>query len=134
MLLRRCLLLNRSIFTYVVYGIIGLAVIGLIGQLLFNLAGFVKSLLIAAVIAGALYFLFRRLTKGKTDKKEQRAFLKAAKQSKKRHKQRSGAKQGRDNIASFSNAKSKRTPRKRTDTHLTVIEGKKNKKKNRALF
>jgi len=58
-------------------------------------------------------------------RKEQRAFMKAARQSKKR------LKQGQKKV----DLKRKKAVRKRytSNTHLTVIEGKKGKKKNRAI-
>ena len=127
-------MLNRSISSYIVYGIVVLGLIGLVSRLIYNPAGLFKQFLIMAITAGIVYLIYKRLTKGKPDNREQRAFLKAAKRSKKRLKQKSGS-NSRDNIASFSVAKSKKTikPRKKSDIHLTVIEGKKNKKKNRAF-
>jgi len=127
-------LLNRSISSYIVYGIVVLGLIGLVSRMIYNPAGLFKQFLIMAITAGIVYLIYKRLTKGKPDNREQRAFLKAAKRSKKRLKQKSGS-NSRDNIASFSVAKSKKTikPRKKSDIHLTVIEGKKNKKKNRAF-
>lgn len=127
--------MNRSISSYIVYGIVVLGLIGLVSRMIYNPAGLFKQFLIMAITAGIVYLIYKRLTKGKPDNREQRAFLKAAKRSKKRLKQKSGS-NSRDNIASFSVAKSKKTikPRKKSDIHLTVIEGKKNKKKNRALF
>lgn len=127
-------MLNRSISSYIVYGIVVLGLIGLVSRMIYNPAGLFKQFLIMAITAGIVYLIYKRLTKGKPDNREQRAFLKAAKRSKKRLKQKSGS-NSRDNIASFSVAKSKKTikPRKKSDIHLTVIEGKKNKKKNRAF-
>ncbi|RUQ28470.1 hypothetical protein ELQ35_12290 [Peribacillus cavernae] len=120
-----------------IYGIIALAALGLASQLFHNPWGLFRSILIMALVAGIVYFIYKRLTKGKPNKREQRAFVKAARQSKKRHKTKKAAFKGkRDNIASFSLAKSskKLNTRKKSEAHLTVIEGKKNKKKNRALF
>jgi Tfp pilus assembly protein PilE len=129
-------LLNRSI-PYIVYCIIALAVIGLASQLFHNPWALIRSVLVIAIVAGIVYFVYKRLTKDKPERKEQRAFQKAARQSKKRHKTKNASAKGKqDNIASFSLAKSstKVKNRKKSDAHLTVIEGKKNKKKNRALF
>jgi uncharacterized membrane protein YeaQ/YmgE (transglycosylase-associated protein family) len=131
-------LLNRSV-TYLIYGIIALGAIGFIGQLVQNPVGLFKNLIFVVIGAVIVYLIYKRLTKGKPDRKEQQAFAKAARQSKKRLKQKTAsANSKRDNIASFSQAKSsnitKIRTRKKSDIHLTVIDGKKNKKKNRALF
>lgn len=122
-------MLNR-----IIYGIIALAVLGLASQLFHNPWGLIRSVLIIAVVVGIVYFIYKRLTKDKPEKKEQRAFLKAARQSKNRQK---STKAKRDNVATFSlakSAKNKSKIRKKSEANLTVIEGKKNKKKNRASF
>ncbi|CAH0345698.1 SA1362 family protein [Bacillus sp. CECT 9360] len=117
----------------IIYGIIALAVLGLASQLFHNPWSLIRSVLIIAVVVGIVYLIYKRLTKDKPEKKEQRAFLKAARQSKKRQK---STKAKRDNVANFSLAKSakKSKIRKKSEANLTVIEGKKNKKKNRASF
>lgn len=124
-------MLNRSISSYIVYGIVVLGLIGLVSRIIYSPGQLFKQVFIMAITAGIVYVIYKRLTKGKPEKREQRAFLKAAKRSKKRLKQRSGS-NSRDNIASFSVAKSKKTikPRKKSDIHLTVIEGKKIKEKS----
>lgn len=126
-------MLNR-----IIYGIIALAVLGLVTQLFYNPWSIMRSVLIIAVVAGIVYVIYNRLTKDKPEKKEQRAFRKAARQSKKRQKTKTAAATSgkRDNVANFSLAKSANRPkiRKKSEANLTVIEGKKNKKKNRASF
>lgn len=125
-------MLNRS-RPYIIFGLIALAVLGLASQLFYNPLGLFRNVVVIALAAGIVYFIYKRLTKDKPARKEQRAFIKAARHSKKRHKTKT---KQRDNIASFSLAKSSKKikSRRKSDTHLTVIEGKKNKKKNRALF
>ncbi|WP_409301624.1 SA1362 family protein [Peribacillus sp. SCS-155] len=133
--------MNRSV-TYFIYCIIALGMIGLIGQLVYNPVGLFKNLLIIVIGAAIVYFIYRQLTKGKPERKEQQAFSKAARQSKKRQKNKNASIHAkRDNVASISQAKSSKSSsaskikmRKKSDIHLTVIDGKKNKKKNRALF
>ncbi|WP_407675612.1 SA1362 family protein [Peribacillus glennii] len=124
--------MNRS-RPYIIYCLIALAFIGLASQLIQNPGGLFRSLLMIALVTGIVYFVYKRLTKDKPVKKEQRAFIKAARQSKKRQKLKT---KERSNVASFSLARSSKIikPRKKSDVQLTVIEGKKNKKKNRALF
>lgn len=104
-----------------VLGIIGLAVT-VISQP-FRL---VRFLLISAIIIGIFFLVMRNFgLPNQSMRKEQRAFIKAARQSKKR------IKRGQKKVDS----KKKQAVRKRytSSTHLTVIEGKKGKKKNRAI-
>lgn len=125
-------MLNRTV-SYLMYGVIALGVLGLLSQLFKNPFGLLKSLLITAAIVGIMYFLYRRLTTGKTDRKEQLAFRKAVRQSKKRNKDRSTPIGKKNNVANMTSSKPVRkiNPRRKSDAQLTVIEGKKNKKKNR---
>lgn len=124
-------LLNR-IVSYLIYGVIALGVLGLFSKLFTHPLGLLINIVIIAVMAGIIYLVYTRLTQGKTDRKEQRAFRKAVRQSKKRNKDRVSK---RNNITSMVSMKShKIKPHKKSDVQLTVIEGKKNKKKNRASF
>ncbi|MCZ0754657.1 SA1362 family protein [Anoxybacillus sp. J5B_2022] len=82
--------------------------------------------LIVALLYAIYYFVYQR----RMDK-ERAAYLKAVQQSKKRHVERGKV------PAKLSHSKKgthHRLPKKRSTTHLTVIEGKKGKKKNRASF
>ncbi|MBA2873436.1 SA1362 family protein [Thermaerobacillus caldiproteolyticus] len=71
----------------------------------------------------AIYALYQLLYKRRMNK-EHTSYLKAVHQSKKLH----------PDHRRKTQLKAKRLSKKRTTTHLTVIEGKKGKKKNRALF
>ena len=123
----------KRFISFLIYGIIALGVLGLVSRMFNDPIGFLRNILIIAIVAGIIYMIYTAVTKSKPVKKEQQAFRKAARQSKKRHKTKTTKK---DNVASFSAAESSRRikPRRKSDTHLTVIEGKKNKKKNRASF
>ncbi|MCA1054794.1 hypothetical protein LCM10_07315 [Rossellomorea aquimaris] len=116
-----------------IYTLIILAVIGLGSWLMTNPLGLLRKLLVTAAVVGVIYFIYRKWFSQKrgTGSNEQRAFLKAAKQSKKRLKKRSA---GKANKPSVSPLTKKRTNRSKSSANLTVIEGKKNKKNNRASF
>jgi predicted membrane protein len=116
-------------------GIIALAAIGIISQLITDPGSFIKTLIIMAVVVAVIYFLINRFALNQADpsqKHEQQAFKKAAKKSKKRFqkKENTSSTPKRSSIGSLSAARKK----KRDASHLTVIEGKKGKKKNRASF
>ncbi|OCA91076.1 hypothetical protein A8F94_04235 [Bacillus sp. FJAT-27225] len=108
------------------------AVIGLIGTLLKDPAAFIQNIVIAVLIGLVIFYIYRRITSANPAKKEQRAFLKAARQSKKRKGNRTTHAQGKN--AFHGTLASLKRPKKKAQAHLTVIEGKKGKKKDRATF
>jgi hypothetical protein len=116
----------RNIF---VLSLIVLAIIGLGSVLIGNPLSLLRQIFIMAAAIGIIYFIYRKWISGKpTKNKEQKAFQKAAKQSKKRFK-----KKVTKSTQSANHAK-KRPIRRKSNANLTVIEGKKNKKNNRASF
>jgi ABC-type nickel/cobalt efflux system permease component RcnA len=114
-------------------GIIIFAIIGISSMFLANPAGFLQRIAVITLVGFAIYFIFRLISNSNPKKKEQRAFLKAAKQSKKRLLQKSGDPHVR-NTSQGTLTTIKKTAKKRSTSHLTVIDGKKGKKKNRASF
>jgi uncharacterized MnhB-related membrane protein len=111
----------------VIWFVISLAVVGILYQLITSPRQLFTTLLIGAAVVAVFYFIFRRTSAGVNGK-----YKKAVKQSKKRY----GSNQKPSKTSPlFSNKKVKSTQKKRArEHHLTVIEGKKNKKKNRASF
>ncbi|WP_342354924.1 SA1362 family protein [Neobacillus mesonae] len=115
----------------IIGGLVILALIGLVGSFTSNPAGFIQKIAIMALIGFAIFFLVRKFSNSGPQKKEQRAFLKAARQSKKRLQHKSGDSNTKSSLGPISPLKKNKTKRK-SPAHLTVIEGKKGKKKNRA--
>ena len=114
-------------------GLIALAAIGLISQLINDPGSLIKMIAVTAVVVAVIYFIITRFSQANPSQKhEQHAFKKAAKKSKKRFqkKESTSTPSKRTSIGSLSAARKK----KRDTSHLTVIEGKKGKKKNRASF
>jgi len=129
------MLKNRAI-TYIIYSLIGLAVIGILSKLFYDTAGFFKGIAIMLVIGAVIFFVMQRLNSPGQDKREQRAFVKAAKRSAKRKQQKEVASHNRKKktgSGKLTSIKKERIKRKHAP-ELTVIEGKKGKKKNRASF
>lgn len=124
--------MKNQISFYIVLGLIVLAAIGIISMLVQDPGGFIKMIAGMALIVAVIYFLFRRFSQTSPSKNhEQRAFKKAAKRSKKRFQTKENTSPSkRSSIGSLSAARKKR----KDTSHLTVIEGKKGKKKNRASF
>ncbi|MGV3466242.1 MAG: SA1362 family protein [Heyndrickxia sp.] len=104
-----------------------LAVIGF-GALIFtNPASLFKQVILTVLVIAAVFFIYRFWFSNKSNAKEQRNFIKAARKSKRRLKKR--------HAIGKSPVQSRKKPiRKKSDVQLTVIEGKKGKKKNRAIF
>ncbi|WP_028783185.1 SA1362 family protein [Thalassobacillus devorans] len=124
----------RSRMMPVIYILIGLAVVGLVMKLATDAMGLLTNLLIMVGIAAVLYFVLNHFLMkrrgGSSD--EMKKYKQAVKQSKRKYKG--------DATSSKPNVKSTFTPspvmnkkkRKTSAAHLRVIEGAKNKKKNRA--
>ena len=124
--------MKNRISLAVISFVILFASIGLISRLITDPIGFVKNIAVLLVVGVIIWFIAQRLYKNSPQKKEQKAFIKAAKKSKKRlhHKEKSSNKQA--SLKSTSSLKAKKYKRSTAAAHLTVIEGKKGKKKNRA--
>ncbi|MEH7093901.1 SA1362 family protein [Neobacillus vireti] len=125
---------NRT-STIIVGVLIILALLGLVSSFTANPAGFIQGIAVVALIGLVIYFLFRRFSHSSPQKKEQRAFLKAAKKSKKRLQQKGGDSTARtSSLGTLTSLKKSTKTKKKSPAHLTVIDGKKGKKKNRASF
>ncbi|MGP4042331.1 SA1362 family protein [Gracilibacillus sp. D59] len=127
--------MNRNIGSIVVYALIGLAVFGFISFLITDTLGLLQylfiSLLIGAAIFGLVYFFFLR----RRTPNELRKYRKAVKQSKQKYKYQQKHNRMQPNPIKH-NVSAKKTTRplktRKNHTHLRVIEGNKQKKKNRA--
>jgi predicted lipid-binding transport protein (Tim44 family) len=114
-------------------GLTILALIGLVGLFTANPTGFIQKIAVIALIGFAIYFIVRKFSNSNPQKREQKAFLKAAKKSKKRLHQKSGDSSGKtSSLGTLPSIKKSNQIKKKSPAHLTVIEGKKGKKKNRA--
>jgi predicted lipid-binding transport protein (Tim44 family) len=112
--------------------LIVLGIIGLIGAFTNDPIGFLKSIAVFAMVGLAIFFVFRLIVRANPRKKEQQAFIKAAKKSKKRLQSKSGEKQAKNSSLGSLASLKKSKIKKKSPVHLTVIDGKKGKKKNRA--
>jgi prepilin signal peptidase PulO-like enzyme (type II secretory pathway) len=104
--------------------------IGFAHRLLNQPADMLRQLLFIALLMAVVYVVYQLIARRRMGK-EHSAYIKAVNQSKRLHHERE-SKTARAN----SNKKGARLSlqKKRKTTHLTVIEGKKGKKKNRAFF
>lgn len=126
--------MKNRISMYIVWGLIILAAIGVAGSYMANPTGFLKNIAIMLAIGAAIYFIVKYFNRSNPEKREQRAFVKAAKQSKKRLQQKDTVRSTRRASQSITTIKKNLKSKKKPTAHLTVIEGKKGKKKNRASF
>ncbi|MFC4558788.1 SA1362 family protein [Virgibacillus kekensis] len=122
----------RNKFTWLVYMIVGLAVVGVVVQLFTNTASFLSNLVwmlaIGAAISAAIYFIFLRK---RAPSHETRKYKQAVKQSKMKYKNTNN----NPSVASKrpQPIQMKRKLNKRA-SHLRVIDGNKSKRKDRASF
>lgn len=119
---------------FIVLGLIILAAIGVAGSYIKNPTGFIQTIAVMLVVGAVIYFIVKRFYHSNPEKREQRAFIKAAKKSKKRLNQKETSLSPRRTASAITTMKKNIRPKKKTSAHLTVIEGKKGKKKNRASF
>lgn len=120
-----------NIRNWIVGGILFFALIGLGSFLVKNPAGLFIQISIMAVMVAVVFVIYRMWSNRRPGGQERNSYAKAAKYTKQRAKQR-------QKVAKMNNRSRKRNRplRKRSTAHLTVIEGKKGKKKDRdrALF
>lgn len=134
--------MNRNKSSLIIYVLLGLAVLGLIYTLQYNAASFIRSVLIGAAVIGIIYLIYNRfIMKSNSSKtgKERQAYRKAARISSKKHKQdtmkpRKSKHHKTHGLTVISKETLINKPKKKSNIQLTVIEGKKARKKNRALF
>lgn len=119
--------------------IIALGLFGLLSSILDNPTALLVQLLIVAVIVAIGLFLFRRLAES-TGGGDQSRYRRAARQSIRRHKMASRKGRGFHpsnlKVISTGSRLHRETGRQssKDQSYLTVIDGKKNKKKKRVLF
>ncbi|WP_245729005.1 SA1362 family protein [Thalassobacillus cyri] len=127
-------IMPRSRMTPIIYILIGLAVVGLVMKLATDAMGLLTNLLIMVGIAAVLYFVLNHFLMkrrgGSSD--EMKKYKQAVKQSKRKYK--GNATSSKPNVKSTfpPSPTVNKKKRKTSAAHLRVIEGAKNKKKNRA--
>lgn len=121
----------RNVFSKLVYIIIGLAVVGIIAQLVTNTSGFFKSIFImvgvAAVVTVVFYFLVSR---GRKPGNEMKKYRKAVKQSARKYKKHTPPVSNRVTPGKIKQSQTKKRLRK-GPSHLRVIDGNKPKRNNK---
>ncbi|WP_241657106.1 SA1362 family protein [Halobacillus salinus] len=127
--------------TPIIYTLMALAAFFVAFQLITDTTGFLGSMItmvgVAVLIYGAIYFLFLRnrgVSGGSGN--EMKKYKQAVKQSKQKYKQPTPTikKSPLSKVASKPSANPKRNRKRMNAPHLRVIEGNKNKDKNRASF
>ncbi|MFB5662015.1 SA1362 family protein [Alteribacillus sp. HJP-4] len=116
-------------FTLILFG---LAVLGLGYQLTTDPLGLLTYLLVGAAVAVGIYFLFTRVILKRTMMNQYRTAARP-KTSPRQQPPAKSAKLSKNTVQPKKHP-SRAITKKRSDHNLTVIEGKKNRKKNRALF
>src|SRR5690554_4152420 len=125
--------MQRKSYHPLVLTIIGLAIVGLGYQLVVSPGAFISRILITIGIIAVLFFVVTRFVMPRI-MRNNGMYVRAAKSSQ-------AKKQAPKQPISFKKAKKEKRKRisrplvkRQSNVKLTVIEGKKNKKKSRALF
>lgn len=129
--------MNKRSFTPVFVIIITFAAFGLIYTIVKQPFELFQRIFFILLFVGVFYGIYKLYTRNSQGGNAQAAYMKAVKHSKKRFNGRSHDKKVMNkNIKKVSPFKKQRVnlEKKKSELHLTVIEGKKGKKKNRASF
>ncbi|MBD8070415.1 SA1362 family protein [Bacillus sp. PS06] len=129
--------MNRRRMDLVVYSIIILGIVGILYILFTDPSRLLMQLGSIVLFAGIIFLVYKFVMKRRTGGNEYSAYLRAAKRSKRRFNEQSHKKpisKVVDAKKLSSSTKKSTQSRKGPTPHLTVIEGKKGKKKNRAFF
>ncbi|WP_088071181.1 SA1362 family protein [Gottfriedia luciferensis] len=131
--------MNQKVYTSVFYGIIALALFGLIAKLIDDPVKLLQRFLFIGLIILIIYFIYRVFTSSNSQRSQQDSYRKAAKQTvKKYNTQKSSSLKKSINKTKPTSRKSTSSPllkrRTKDSSHLTVIEGEKGKKKDRASY
>ena len=119
---------KNSIMKYIIYGIVGLAALGLIIQLFSNTTGFLLNILGSIIIGLAIFGLIYYFVLGGRNKStDAKKYKQAVRQSKSKYAQN----QQTTILKQQPNPLKKKT--KKRPSHLRVIDGNKSKRKKAGL-
>ncbi|AJD91430.1 hypothetical protein JMA_21130 [Jeotgalibacillus malaysiensis] len=124
-----------NVKSIVFYAVIGLGAFGLISMILFEPGSLLRMILIYALIAAAIFGIYRFIMSRRGNSQENSAYKKAVRQSKKKYQPAKSSKVRK--IQPTQRKQAQRKPAKKAGAarlngpKLTVIEGKKGKKKKR---
>ncbi|MBM7646337.1 hypothetical protein JOD45_002565 [Scopulibacillus daqui] len=131
--------MNASVYNLIFYFLIILSIIGLVSFIAADPVSLIIQVAIGGLVIGLGVLLYKRFINHQSNKNnESAAYRKAVKQSKKRlksaHKSRAARNSNLKVIRSQQNKRPSSVTKRKNHGHLTVIDGKKNKKKKRMLF
>lgn len=127
-----------NVKSIVFYAVIGLGAFGLISMILFEPGSLLRMILIYALIAAIIFGIYRFVMSRRGNSQENSAYKKAVRQSKKKYQPAKPSKSSKvRKIQPAQRKQAQRKPAKKAGAarlngpKLTVIEGKKGKKKKR---
>ncbi|TYR82440.1 hypothetical protein FZC66_02285 [Priestia megaterium] len=132
--------MRRSFVKPLIYSLIGLGAIGFVYTLFTSPTSLLRQAGYIFLFIILFYLIFRFVIRPSQTKGQDKGYYRAVKQSKMRQKEKERGNNKVD-MNAYRNVKkrpavksTKSLKKKKNNTHLTVIEGKKGKKKNRAFF
>jgi hypothetical protein len=127
-------MMRRPLIKPLLYGIILLGVVGFLSELINRPGSLFRTLGFTALFLVILYVLFTYVLRPGQRGQQSKEYLRAVKQSKSRLRERTQKQADVRSLKKSKRPNKLQTMKKRKETQLTVIEGKKGKKKNRAFF
>ena len=123
-----------NVRTVAVSAIAALAAIGLVSMMITSPGQLVRQIVFAVITVAIVMFLLRLFmqNRGGGNRREDRAYSKAVKQSKKRHTAKTSYKSKPSRSMAFTAKPKKKSARRKKASHLTVIQGNKGKRGSRA--
>ncbi|OES44389.1 SA1362 family protein [Domibacillus iocasae] len=123
-----------NVRTVVVSVIAVLAAVGLVSMMITSPGQLVRQVIFGVITTVIILFLLRLFmqNRGGGNRREDRAYSKAVKQSKKRHTAKTSYKPKTSRSVSFTAKPKKKAARRKKAAHLTVIQGNKGKRGSRA--
>ncbi|MFC7394249.1 SA1362 family protein [Scopulibacillus cellulosilyticus] len=133
--------MKASVYNLIFYLIIALSFVGLVSFMVTNPVSLIIQIAIGGLVIGLGVLLYKRFINHQSNKgNESAAYRRAVRQSKRRFKLGSKSRAARSSHLKVIRSKQQKRQssitklKRKNHGHLTVIDGKKNKKKKRMLF
>jgi Ca2+/Na+ antiporter len=127
-------MMRRPLINSLLYSVIALGIVGFLYKLINEPTSILRTVGFTLVFLLILYVFFTYILRSGQQGSQNRDYIRAVKQSKSRLRERTQKQADVRSLKKNKRPNKLHTIKKRKETHLTVIEGKKGKKKNRAFF
>lgn len=127
-------MMRRPLIKTLLYGVITLGVVGFLYELINKPTSLLRTIGFTVLFLVIFYVFFNYILRPGQNGQQSKEYIRAVKQSKSRLRERTQKQADVRSLKKSKRPNKLQTMKKRKETKLTVIEGKKGKKKNRAFF